>query len=39
MIRLKIEDIRLPSFKTYNRIIIKLKIIKYKKDFSCYLSF
>ena len=27
------------SFKTYDRIIVKLKAIKYKKDFFCYLSF
>ena len=33
-----IEDIILWGFKTYNRIIVRLKIIKYKEDFFYYLS-
>ena len=27
------------SFKMYDKIVVRLKIIKYKKDFFCYLFF
>ena len=37
--RIKINRYDFIEFKIYDKIIVKLKTIKYKEDFFCYLFF